>query len=246
LKPALACLALLAACSGTPDPRPEPPIKPSATVVELRRGSELLLRVHADGALRLRNGEARVAPGEVEELLRFIVEEQRFFEIDPQALRLAMHQANSRYGSAVVVVDGATTTIEVTQRGRHHAVEQYALAFSAQRYSEVAALRRLAAIEHHLIRFGAVAHLGGDAVAQRMLRAANEQLAVVFPAVAPLTLEDLATAGTRRDGALVAHFRRDASATSVTLATVVQVAGEKPTARVTSNEGSAPPAETEG
>jgi len=186
----------------------------------------------------MRNGTARIDTDETQSLLHFVIEDQRFFEIDAQALKLAVHQANSRYGGAIAVMDGTTTAIEVTLKDRRHTVEQYALAFSARRYSKIAALQRLAAIERRLIHVAAIAHLGGDETAARMLRAANEQLAMVYPAVAPLTLNDLATAGTRRDGARVAHFRRAATATSVTVATVVLAEGQDPVARVQSNEGS--------
>jgi len=239
LKPVIAALALLTACAGAPEPRYELPGDPAATIIELRRNSESLVRMQADGTVHWRNGTARAAPDKVQDLLAFIVEDQRFFEIDPQALKLAVHQANSRYGAAVAVMDGTTTTIEVTLRDRRHVVEQYALAFSAQRYSKVSALQRLAAIERGVIRFVAIAHLGGDKVAERMLRTANDRLRSDFPAVPPLTMDDLATAGTRRDGALVAHFRRAASATTVTVATVVLPPDGDPVAQVRSNEAPA-------
>jgi len=234
LKLALGCtLFLWAACAGTPKPRYALPDDPTATIVDLRKNGISLVRVQADGSVHMKNGSTHV---DSQALLRFIIEEQRFFDIDPQALKLRVHQANSRYGGAVAVMDATTTAIEVALRDRSLTVEQHALAFSSQRYSEIDALQRLAAVERGIIRTVAIAHLGGMDSATRMLRAANAELARAFPGVAPLTMENLATAGTRRDGALVAHFRRAASATTVTAATVKLPPEGEPVVQVKSNE----------
>ena len=233
---ALAGLVCVAACAGSPRPRYELPEDPTAAIVELRKGEARIVRIEADGTIRLRNGTTSADPEQIQELLRFIVEDQRFFDIDQQALKLAVHQANSRYGTAIAVMDGNTTTVSVRLRDRVHAVEQYALEFSAQRYSAVPALQRLAAVERAIVRFVAIAHLGGESTALRMLRAANDELYARYPEVELLTMDDLATAGTRKDGALVAHFRRSASATTVTVATVALPEGGEPVAKVRSNE----------
>jgi len=232
----LVWIACLAACAGTPQPRYALPEEPTAAIVELRKGDTEIVRMETDGTIRLRNGTTSASADQIQELLRFIIEDQRFFEIDQQALKLAVHQANSRYGSAIAVMDGNTTRVAVRLRDRGHAVEQYALEFSAQRYSAVPALQRLAAVERAIVRFVAIAHLGGESTALRMLRAANDELYAQYPEVELLTMDDLATAGTRKDGALVAHFRRSASATTVTVATVVLPQTGDLIAKVRSNE----------
>jgi len=233
LRLALGFTLFVVACTGTPKPRYALPDDPTATIVDLSKNGTSLVRVQADGTVHLKNGSAQVDP---QALLEFIIEDQSFFEIDPQALKLRVHQANSRYGGAVAVMDATTTAIAVTLPDRSLTVEQYALAFASQRYSEIDALQRLAAVERGIIRTVSIAHLGGKDAATRMLRAANAELARAFPGVAPLTMQNLATAGTRRDGALVAHFRRAASATTVTVATVKLPPDGKPVVEVESNE----------
>ncbi|MHC4954475.1 MAG: hypothetical protein ACYTGZ_11355 [Planctomycetota bacterium] len=237
--------ALATACSSVAAPRFDLPEDPAAEIIVLEREGGLaargeqrppLLRLQADGTLHTRGGTAQIAPDRIQDLLGYIVDDQRFFEIDSEALRLAVHQSNSRYGSAVVIMDAPTTRVDVRLRARSHSVSQYALAFTAQRHSEIDELRRLAAIEKRLIRFVAVTHLGGVEAAESMLALANNRLYLDHPTVAPLTLDSLATAGTRRDGARVAHFRRAASATSVTIATVTMPEGGGAVVQVRSNE----------
>jgi len=234
--------ALVGACATPYEPRFELPDDPQAVVVRLakaRREAEPqpILELTAGATMRTRTGFQATDAAQLQALLASIVEEQGFFEIDERALQLAVHQSNSRHGAAVAVMDAATTTITVRLRDREHSVSQYALAFRAQRFSDIDALVRLAAIERSIVRFGAVAHLGGAKGAERFVAAANAELARSHPDVAPLGLDDLATAGTRRDGAVVAHFRRAATPTTVTVATVVwPVAGALPEVRVQSNE----------
>jgi len=236
-------LALVAAgCATASKPaRFALPEDPGAIVVLLAksRGADepqALLELSADATLRTRNGSKAANAADLQELLAYIVDDQRFFDIDEQAIRLAVHQSNSRHGSAVVVMDAPTTHITVRLHDREHTVAQYSLAFRAQRFSDVDPLRRLAAIERRIIRFGAVAHLGGQERAEQFAAAANRALAKAHPSVAAFTLDDLSTAGTRRDGAIVAHFRRASTPTTITFATVAWPDGGEPAVQVQSNE----------
>ena len=234
--------ALVGACAAPSiGPRFALPEDPETVVVRLaksRRGADPqpVLELTAGATIRTRTGSQALDAYTIQDLLAYIVDDQGFFEIDEKALQLAIHQSNSRHGGAIAVMDAATTTITVRLHDREHSVSQYALAFSAQRFSDIDALVRLAAIERRIVRFGAAGHLGGPAGAGLFLAQANRALAQNHPGVAPLTLDDLATAGTRRDGAIVAHFRRAATATTVTIATVSWLPGAQPEVRVESNE----------
>lgn len=230
-------MLLLAACA-SPPPRFALPEEAGADVLVLdqrpksgpRPRKEPLIRYAADGTMRTGAGEARLEPEELQDLLAYVIDEKRFFDLDTEAIRLKLHQENSRRGSALAVLRAPVSVIEVRLRDRTHRVEVHALQFQANTHPTIAALQQLAAIERKLVRSSSVALLGGTDGAARVLALANEELARRYPQRTALALTDLAGVGRRKDGARVAHFRRDESAREVSYVIVLLPVDGEPTA----------------
>jgi len=223
----VAAIALLACACATPQTRYERPAE--GPVVRLASKGERVgkppLDLLPDGTMRSGAGETRIDADAVQALLRFIVEDQRFLDIDGDAVRLKIHQENSQRGSALAVLHAPTSVIEVRLKDRRHAVEMHALQFEATAHPKIGALQRLARVQRRIIRVFSVALLGGEARAGELRDAASAELKKHHPGRAPFTLNDLAAAGRRPDGALVAHFRRDESPTKFSYV-IVLVDGE--------------------
>jgi len=179
------------------------------------------LVIHPDGTMASSAGETRIDPARLQELLRFIIEEQRFWDIDSEAVRLAIHQENSQRGSALAVLHAPTSVLEVRLQDRTHRVEVHALQFEANAHPGIDSLQRLAAIQRRVIQVFSIALLGGEWRVARLRDLASAELRKHHPDRAPFTLDDLAAAGRRSDGSLVAHFRRDESPTQLSYVVVL-------------------------
>jgi hypothetical protein len=213
---------LLAACAASA-PRYALPGDGYVVLLESKgtRREQPPLVIHPDGTMTSSAGNTRIDGDELQALLRSLIEEQRFFDIDGEAIRLAIHQENSQRGSALAVLHAPTSAVELRLKDRTHRVEVHALQFEANAHPGIDPLQRLAAIQRRLIRVFSVALLGGEARAARLRDLASEELRRHHPGRAPFTLDDLAAAGRRPDGSLVAHFRRDESATQLSYVVVL-------------------------
>ena len=209
LKRALSLL-VLAGCASN-GPRFELPEGEREPVIVLRENVNLPqfqgdlepLVLVRDGTMISAAGEARIDAERMDEILAFVVDLQRFFDIDTEAVKLAIHQANSQRASAVAVLNASTTTIEVHLRDRSHVVTVNALKFQAFHHKQIAVLQQLVAIQHRVVREFQIAILGGDDALKRVLAAATEKLAEGRT----VTLDHLVSLGRQKnDGTLVALF----------------------------------------
>jgi hypothetical protein len=190
------------------------------------------LVIQQNGVMHSAAGETSIDPDQLQALLRFLVEEQRFLDIDSDAVRLAIHQENSQRGSALAILHAPTSILTLNLRDRTHRVEVHALQFEAKAHPKIESLQRLALIQRRIIREFSIALLGGERRAQRLCDLASEELATRHPERAPFTLTDLAAAGRRKDGSLVAHFRRDETATTFSYVIVLVPLEGEPTAQL--------------
>lgn len=221
-------LLLLAACASKA-PRYELPEDGPVIVLNSKgaKRAQPPLVIQQDGVMHSAAGETSIEPDQLQALLRFLIEEQRFFDIDSEAVKLAIHQENSQRGSALAILHAPTSILTLNLRDRSHRVEVHALQFEAKAHPKIESLQRLALIQRRIIREFSIALLGGERTAQRLCELASAELATHHPERAPFTLNDLAAAGRRKDDSLVAHFRRDESATAFSYVIVlVPVEGE--------------------
>jgi len=215
-------LALLAACAAPPTTYPLPAEGPVVVLESTgTRRPQPPLVILPDGTMTSSAGATRLAPDDLQALLRSLIEEERFLDIDGDAVKLAIHQENSQRGSALAVLHAPTTAIELRLRDRSHRVEVHALQFEASAHPDIDALQRLARIQRRIVRDFSVALLGGPRRAADYAALATAELRRHHAERAPFTLRDLAAAGRRPDGSLVAHFRRDESATELSYVVVL-------------------------
>ena len=131
-------------------------------------GPDLVVR--ADGSVsvgsRLTGGrpvEGRISSVQLQELLRFALDEHAFFEVAPGRLErqiTARQQAEAEVGSAGEALavptgppylDAGTTVLMIEADGRRHEVRQQGLFAAAREHPEIPALAQLRAIELRLL-----------------------------------------------------------------------------------------------
>ncbi len=160
-----------------------------------RDDPEPVLVIHADGRVvvstaygRSKRVETTIPVAEVQALLRYIVQEQAFFDFD-EATTAAVKEAMR--AKALGIVHSATTVLRVKTATREHAVSFYALAASAKKYPDIKSLSRLAAVVRRLSRVRCESLAGGSDAVAKMLALVNEHLKQQYPDARPLTPADL-------------------------------------------------------
>jgi hypothetical protein len=155
----------------------EVPADPKAVVVQWRSEGGLAgeasgpdLTVRADGTVTLgprfgqgRAVEGRITQPELQDLLRFALDENEFFAFDPAQVarqledRGAAPARSSPPGEALAVpagppyMDAGTTTILIAADGRRHEVSSHGLFAAAREHPDSKALAQLRAIELRLL-----------------------------------------------------------------------------------------------
>jgi hypothetical protein len=153
------------------------PADPKAVVIQWRSEGGLAgeasgpdLTVRADGTVTLgprfgdgRAVEGRISEAELQDLLRFALDENAFFSFDPvQVARQLEDNAAARArpgppGEALAVpagppyMDAGTTTILIAADGRRHEVSYHGLFAAAREQPESRPLAQLRAIELRLL-----------------------------------------------------------------------------------------------
>ena len=153
------------------------PADPKAVVIQWRSEGGLAgeasgpdLTVRADGTVTLgprfgdgRAVEGRISEAELQDLLRFALDENAFFSFDPvQVARQLEDNAAARArssppGEALAVpagppyMDAGTTTILIAADGRRHEVSYHGLFAAAREHPESRPLAQLRAIEVRLL-----------------------------------------------------------------------------------------------
>jgi hypothetical protein len=129
------------------------------------------LTIYADGKTivgpRFSQGtrrQAQLEMGQIQDLLRFAIDENDFFSIDSSAIDaeieaiLQQRQATPQEASVIAVplgppyVDAGVTVILIAADGQQHEVSFQGLAFAAQDFSEISALQQLRSIELKLLK----------------------------------------------------------------------------------------------
>jgi hypothetical protein len=139
------------------------------------------LTVRADGTLtvgprlgRGRTVEGRISQAELQDLLRFALDQNDFFAFDPEQVARQLEAAHrerapTSAGEAIAVpagppyIDAGTTTIGIAADGRRHEVGYHGLFAAAREHPESKPLAKLRAIELRLLELAQqVAAAAGD------------------------------------------------------------------------------------
>jgi hypothetical protein len=161
--------------------------------------------------------------GQLQELLRFAVIDQRFFEFDADAVQRAVRAEQQRAGGTFNIFDGGTTVIRVRTGDKEHEVSYYALTYYARIYPAVPDLGRLVAIETKL---QGIADSLGRGVRERVnmaLDQANQAIKEQRPELPALVLADYRRTVLSEGGRRTVEFGR-ALAGGEALSVVVETA----------------------
>ncbi len=139
--------------------------------LSIERSNIADLMIYADGKTvvgpRFNQGnpvESQLKTEQIQDLLRFAIDENQFFEFDSRAVNeeikaiLRQRQADSQDVGVIAVplgppyVDAGTTVILIAANGQQHEVRFQGLVFAAQDFPEIEALQQLRAIELKLLR----------------------------------------------------------------------------------------------
>ena len=163
----VAVLACLFASADAQDKQP-PAKDPKAVVISydpgaggfIRKGEAPYLKIQADGQVTvtgLHDGakaQAKLAPKELADLLKFIVVEQKFFDLTEKKMNDAIKVAAAN-GPFIAIGGAGTSKIVVEADGRKHEVSFRAASAYASAYPKVEVVPQFVAIEKKLSDYAA-------------------------------------------------------------------------------------------
>jgi RNA polymerase sigma factor (sigma-70 family) len=199
------------------------------------------LRIYADGTVSVNDPhgpgvavQAKLTAAELQELLRFVVREQGFLQIEQRQLLARLRPLPGRSLTDVDDVRQSRTTVQVSADGRENEIRCPDLRLHTQDSPET---RQLTAILERLEQVRLWAYAGGHSGLDAALRLANEELRRQFPEAPLLGPKDLQAALQQANGTAWLNLQRhgvapDGNPYSFVYARVEQLAGEKPRATI--------------
>jgi RNA polymerase sigma factor (sigma-70 family) len=167
--------------------------------------TDLTSHVRAQGAETPKTTvlRGRLRGRELEDLLRFMLHEQEFFEFDPAALKSAIWERYQTDGNVSDSTDSTTTAYRVRTADRSHEVRWTRLAKSAWDFPDMKRLFQLYAVDRQLQREVYVLAAGGpervEAAAAMMNKLAQPSYRL-YPTAPRLTAADLFSVARSPDG----------------------------------------------
>jgi hypothetical protein len=146
-----------------------------------------------------RRVKGKLTPDQIQDLLHYILDEEKFADITPADLQMPGN---------VMVGDATTTNISVNYDDTGHHCQAVAVEMVAQLTGKDSPATRLVKIAARIDAVSRVVALGGDDAVKKLLDAANAKLKTDLPAEAPMQASDLANARALPDGSDVATFSR--------------------------------------
>jgi RNA polymerase sigma factor (sigma-70 family) len=146
--------------------------------------------------------ERKLSGEELQELLRFAVHDQAFFDFDPTAVNAAIR---NKYPSGDVpdLTDNTTTSFCVQTRDRSQEVKWPGLAKAAMRLPDVESLQQLYALNRRLSQVIQVMLAGGPERVEAVVSKMNELVLPhyrLYPGAPRLTAADLSVVSASPDG----------------------------------------------
>jgi hypothetical protein len=178
---------------------------PPAVAVSILTDGTVLVPDPQDPGRPLRG---RLSPEELQALLSEVVDTQRIFECDTEALSRSLQNASRQTGLAWRVPLADTTVIRVRHDGQEHEVRCLAAELLEERFPGVDDLRRLCRVQRRLQNIGLVVLVGGPREAERLTAVANQELRRRGVAGVELTSSDLQQVLGGGDGFRFVQFQR--------------------------------------
>jgi RNA polymerase sigma factor (sigma-70 family) len=148
--------------------------------------------------------EGRLSTQELEELLRFALHDEEFFDFDAGAVRAAIRDQYQADGSATDSTDATTTSFRIQTADRNHEVSWSRLDKAAWDFPKVERLLQLHAVDRRLSQVFYVVLAGGPEPVQAAAAKMNELVRPyydLYPDAPRLTAADLFRVSPSADGA---------------------------------------------
>ncbi|MBI3821427.1 MAG: hypothetical protein HY289_01980 [Planctomycetes bacterium] len=167
LSPLVAAVIVLASSAGdqkADEPKPiEFPKDAKAVVLSydpgaggfIRKGEPPYLKIQADGSVTVTNlhdgakKEAKLTPKQLDDLLRFVIHDKKFFEVTEAKMNDAVKEASAK-GPFIAIGGAGTAKITVEAAGKKHAVSFRAADVYLRTYPKVEVLPLFVAVEKRL------------------------------------------------------------------------------------------------
>jgi hypothetical protein len=126
--------------------------------------------------------ESRLTPAELQEILRFVIQQNDFFNVTGQAIEAGKQQAQAGKQFGIAVGDGRTSTIHVHANDKQHDANCYAAGTFLGQYPNVKPLAQFVAIESRLDQLAYITELAPQAgeAAKAAIPLPNDPRAVVL------------------------------------------------------------------
>ena len=105
--------------------------------------------------------KSKISQDELQDILRFAIDDNRFFDIDPKKAKAEVAASQQKSGRIFAIADAPNTSIRIQADGKDYTVEYYALSLAADQYPDVKELGQLAAIQKRLQHMISVLRDGG-------------------------------------------------------------------------------------
>lgn len=178
-----------------------------------RANKNPMLSILADGTVLMpdrygRGGDVtgKISAAELQGLLHFAVEDNKFFSFDTDKVKVKMKAAEQQR-QIPQIADAPVSAFFIQLAKRSHGVSHYAMGMASQ-YPEITELQQLNAIADRLRKLMNKTRVGGDAGVAKLLKAANKELKKQHPGVKSLAAEHFSGSYTRPDGITSATFAR--------------------------------------
>lgn len=143
--------------------------------------------------------ESKLTARELQDLLKFALNEKEFFKFDADKVKQEIADEMKNKGVGIRVGDGSTITIRIQADGKDHEGKYYAPNAFAGAHPKIKSLGQFRDLHEKLQRVQLAATVGGPPVIEKDLKLANEALLKEYPKAPPLTADDLFQASKGND-----------------------------------------------
>jgi hypothetical protein len=161
-----------------------------------RQDSRPPLTIFADARVRVVDTAGKASPletkmsaEELQDLLRFAIDDHKFFEFDRTIANREVLVESKKSGFEFSTFDGVETVIRMRTAEREHEARFYALYDHIRAYPDAKLLANLAAVEERLLHLLKIVKAGGKDRVAEVLKAVNDYLKTAYPTV-PAVIED--------------------------------------------------------
>jgi hypothetical protein len=210
----------------------------------LPNNPHLLIKASGEGFLGSPYGVSKpvnfqVSQDEIQDVLRFIIDENSFFNFDSAIVKTKVSDELSRpitdndkkVKSVFAVADAPTLEIRIQADGKHHTVEYYALSFAARQFPDIPELQQMLAIAKRLQHLMSVKRIGGEEVLMPYIDQANILIQKKWPGTPLLNPIDLEHTTLLKNGEMRIRFKinnKQLSDETVRAVEVVELPGKPP------------------